>query len=220
MLKKLQKNKNIILLTVLFCSIFGLLLGVRPVFAEANPVMTGIATVIGWIAFLISYVIGYVATVVIDVLIWVAQFNNIIGVAAVNQGWVIVRDLCNMFFILILLVIAFATILRQENYSAKKLLPKLLIMAVLINFSKTICGLIIDFSQVIMLTFVNGFASTGAGHFVQMFQMNKYFSMSEVSDQAFEGGSGLAVAAGIIMGVIAMIVTVITLLVMLAVLVM
>ena len=216
MLKKLQKNKNIILLTVLFCSIFGLLLGVRPVFAEANPVMTGIATVIGWIAFLISYVIGYVATVVIDVLIWVAQFNNIIGVAAVNQGWVIVRDLCNMFFILILLVIAFATILRQENYSAKKLLPKLLIMAVLINFSKTICGLIIDFSQVIMLTFVNGFAGS-AGNFIDLFGMRHYTSL----DSADKAGIGaIDTTAGIIAALVFAIIALIVLIVLLAVLVM
>lgn len=222
MLKKLQKNKNFILLIILLCSIFGLFLGIKPVLAaeEANPVMIGIVTVVGWIAFLISYVIGYIATIVIDVLIWVAQFNNIIGVDAVTKGWVIVRDLCNMFFILILLVVAFATILRIETYQWKKILPKLLIMAVLINFSKTICGLIIDFSQVIMLTFVNGFAETGTSRFVAMFQMQKYGSLSGVSDQALSGGSAMAVAAGIIMGLFAMIVSVIVISVMLAVLVM
>ncbi|MDP2708502.1 MAG: hypothetical protein Q8O93_00400 [bacterium] len=220
MFKKIQKNKNIILLIVLFCGVFGLFFGIRPVLAAANPVMVGIVTVIGWIAFLLSYVIGYIATVAIDVLIWVAQFNNIIGVDAVVKGWVIVRDLSNMFFILILLVIAFATILRLPNYEWKKLLPKLLIMAVLINFSKTICGLIIDFSQVIMLTFVNGFAETGTGHFVAMFKMETYGSLTGVKDLANEQGSGMAVAAGIIMGVFAMLVSVIVILVMLGVLVM
>ncbi len=223
MIKKLQKNKNIILSAILLCSIFGLFFGVQPVLAEdtkANPVMVGIVTVIGWIAFLLSYVIGYIATVAIDVLIWVARFNKIINVEAVTQGWIIVRDLCNMFFILILLVVAFATILRIESYQWKKILPKLLIMAVLINFSKTICGLIIDFSQVIMLTFVNGFAETGTARFVDMFQMQKYGSLTGVKDASFSGGSAMAVAAGIIMGVFAMMVSVIVILVILAVLVM
>ena len=150
----LTKNKITILLVVLFCGIFGLLAGIDPVFAQEKPstVMIGIVTVLGWIAFFLSYVVGYITTVIIDVLIWVVQFNNIINVEAVKVGWVIVRDLANMFFVLVLLVIAFATILRIESYNAKKLLPKLLIMAVVINFSKTIFGIIIDFSQVIMLT--------------------------------------------------------------------
>ena len=217
----LTKNKITILLVVLFCGIFGLLAGIDPVFAQEKPstVMIGIVTVLGWIAFFLSYVVGYIATVIIDVLIWVVQFNNIINVEAVKVGWVIVRDLANMFFVLVLLVIAFATILRIESYNAKKLLPKLLIMAVVINFSKTIFGIIIDFSQVIMLTFVNGFAETGTGHFVAMFQMDKYFSMVNVSKMAHESGSGLAVAAGILMGLMAMTISAIVILVLLATLI-
>lgn len=213
-------QKNVVFLIFFICLIYGLFFNTTDVLAaDPNPIMIGIVTVLGWIAFFLSYVVGFVATILIDVLIWVAQFNNIIGVDAVRQGWVIVRDLCNMFFILILLVIAFATILRIESYSAKRLLPKLLIMAVLINFSKTIFGLIIDFSQVIMLTFVNGFAANGPGHFVSMFQMQKYFSMSEVSEQAFKSGSALPVAAGILMGLFAMIISAIVILVLLVVLV-
>ena len=37
--------------------------------------------------------------------------------------------------LLILLVIAISTILRYESYNIKKLLPKLLLMAILVNFS-------------------------------------------------------------------------------------
>jgi hypothetical protein len=54
-----------------------------------------------------------------------------------------------MFFVLILLVIAFATILRIETYGMKALLPKLIIAALLINFSLVLAGTIIDFSQVV-----------------------------------------------------------------------
>ena len=62
-----------------------------------------------------------------------------------------------MFFVVVLLIIALATILNQEKYSYKTWLPKLILMAVLINFSKMICGLIIDVAQVVMMTFVNAF---------------------------------------------------------------
>ncbi len=185
-----------------------------------NSIMTGIVTILGWIVAAIGYAVGYILTVLISILLGVAQYNNIIDVKAVVIGWVAVRDLCNMFFVLILLVIAFATILRIENYQAKRLLPKLLIMAVLINFSKTIFGLIIDFSQVIMLTFVNGFSELGGSNFVTLFQIDKYWSLKNVPDEAFKQGSALAVLAGMLAGFIALLITTVVIIVMLGVLVM
>jgi len=175
-----------------------------------------IANILGWILWPIFIFIGKFSVWVTGFLVEVAKYNDFISAAPVAAGWVIVRDLCNMFFILILLVIAFATILRQENYSAKKLLPKLLIMAVLINFSKTICGLIIDFSQVIMLTFVNGFAGS-AGNFIDLFGMRHYTSL----DSADKAGIGaIDTTAGIIAALVFAIIALIVLIVLLAVLVM
>jgi len=110
---------------------------------------------LAWIVYYISVFLGIISTFLIGLLIWVAKWNHFIDVEAVNQGWTIVRDFCNMFFVLILLVIAFSTILRREQYSAKQLLPKLVLAAILINFSKLIAGVFIDFSQVLMMTFLN-----------------------------------------------------------------
>ena len=73
----------------------------------------------------------------------------------VKMGWTITRDIVNMFFILGLVVIAFATILRIETYGIKTLLPKLIIIALLINFSYLVCGLIIDATQIAATYFVN-----------------------------------------------------------------
>ena len=95
------------------------------------------------------------------------------------NGWAIVRDICNMFFILILLVIAFATILRVEGYDVKRMLPKLIIMAVLINFSKTICGLIIDAAQLIMNTFISVFGTVGQQDMVQMMGLDQLIKFGQ-----------------------------------------
>jgi hypothetical protein len=70
-------------------------------------------------------------------------------------GWKIVRDFSNMFFILIMVVIAFATILRLERYGIKELLPKVIIIALLINFSLVICYIIIDFSDITAHYFID-----------------------------------------------------------------
>jgi len=67
----------------------------------------------------------------------------------VQDGWKITRDIANMFFALILVIIAFATILGIESYGVKAVLPKLIIAALLINFSLVIAGVMIDFTQVL-----------------------------------------------------------------------
>ncbi len=50
-------------------------------------------------------------------------------------GWTIIRDIANLFFIFILLWIALSTIFDIDKYSIKNLLPRLIIAALLINFS-------------------------------------------------------------------------------------
>lgn len=123
--------------------------------------------------------LGSLVAVGVGFLLKVAQYNDFLGSSAVSNGWVITRDIANMFFIIVLLVIAFGTILGREEYSYKKTLPKLLIMAVAINFSRTIIGLMIDAAQVVMMTFVNGFASAGAGNFINAFGLNNLLTWQQ-----------------------------------------
>lgn len=106
-----------------------------------------------------AYGIGWIASVLMKVLVFFATWKHYVSkdLVAVTKGWEISRDICNMFFILILLIVSFATIIGVESYSYKKWLSKIILFAIFINFSKTITGLLIDFSQVVMLTFVSGF---------------------------------------------------------------
>ncbi|MFA6393895.1 MAG: hypothetical protein WCW25_03430 [Patescibacteria group bacterium] len=180
----------------------------------SNAVGGVVATLIAIIALLVSSALGLLSTLLIQVLINIASYSSFTGAQAVITGWVIIRDICNMFFILILLIIAFATILRVESYNIKKTLPKLLIMAVLINFSKTIFGLITDSAQIVMMTFVNAF-SQGAGFFVNMLNIVDIYKGVALSGTGWENWK---VAATLILAVIASIVTVIILGVMIAVL--
>lgn len=136
------------------------------------------AEFIGWVVQQYISVVGGLLLALINILIRVAQYNDFINSEAVKNGWVIVRDLANMFFVLILLVIAFATIFGVQEYSYKKLLPKLLIIAVLINFSRVIAGLAIDFGQVVMLTFVNGFKEAAGGNFVSALGIAEIMAIS------------------------------------------
>ncbi|OGG41267.1 hypothetical protein A3A21_03885 [Candidatus Jorgensenbacteria bacterium RIFCSPLOWO2_01_FULL_45_25b] len=63
-------------------------------------------------------------------------------------GWGITRDLANLGFVLVMIVIAIGTILRSgSKYGAQALLPKLIAAAILVNFSLTISGVVLDFSH-------------------------------------------------------------------------
>lgn len=77
------------------------------------------------------------------------EYNPIIKV-----GLDITLPFANMFFILILVVIATATILRIESYGLKKTLVPLIIIALLINFLPLFCGLVVDFANLIMRFFL------------------------------------------------------------------
>jgi hypothetical protein len=72
----------------------------------------------------------------------------------VDVGWPLVRDLVNMFFIVALVIIGLATALRIKEYQAQKALPRLIIIAILINFTPVICGLIMDAQNIFMNFFL------------------------------------------------------------------
>lgn len=70
----------------------------------------------------------------------------------IATGWTIMRDLINLFFIFILLYIAISTILQYGSFG-KDVIVKLIIAAVLINFSLMITKVIIDSSHVLAWNF-------------------------------------------------------------------
>lgn len=208
------KNKKIfgLLSLVFFLGVF---------FLFPNLVHAGlgetVATVLGWVLYPIIWVLGQILIMLIYILIGIAQYNDFINSNAVTFGWQLVRDLCNMFFILILLIIAFATILRVEQYNLKTWLPKLLLMAVLINFSKLICGIFIDVTQVIMLTFVNAFKDMAGGNLTEMLGVTKILNF----DQGSAGDvTGWTILGSIILALIFSIVSVVVVLTMLIMLAM
>ncbi len=153
--------------------------------------------------------------VVINILISVAQYNDFINAEAVAKGWVIVRDLCNMFFIIVLLVIAFGTLLKLEQYRYNRLLGKLIIYAFLINFSKFIAGFWIDIGQVIMLTFVNGFKNAAAGNLASGLGLAEMVTLAKEAPDVKSTGLMIAVLLGIALLIIAVIVVIIMLAILL-----
>lgn len=128
--------------------------------------------------------LGKFLVVLIDLILQVVQFNNFVQASAVQQGWVVVRDMCNLLLIMVLLAIAWGTVLRIDNYHYRRLLPKFILMAVLINFSKSISGFFIDISQIIMKTFVDAFKDVAASNLTSGVGLEKILQFSQtIGDQ-------------------------------------
>lgn len=85
--------------------------------------------------------------------------NTLFAMPAIYLLWQMVRDFFNLFFILTLLFIAFATIFQIDSFNYKRSLGKLLLMALLVNFSFPIARFVIDIANVPMYFFMESIFS-------------------------------------------------------------
>ncbi|EDK72780.1 hypothetical protein TM7_0055 [candidate division TM7 genomosp. GTL1] len=76
--------------------------------------------------------------------------------------WTLVRDIANITLVILFLIIIFsqATSRGISNYGIKRILPRLIIMAVLINISYYVCAFAIDIANLIGAG-VKGFIQVG-----------------------------------------------------------
>jgi len=128
----------------------------------------------------IPYVIGKLILVILVVLLYIAQWfidilldpliyvgdatrPGVLTSNSVNLGWTVVRDVCNMFFMFFLLIVAFGTMLRSKSINIKAILPKIIISLFLINFSKVFAFLIIDISQFFLVEISGTWMPGGMG---------------------------------------------------------
>jgi len=86
----------------------------------------------------------------------------------ISDGWTMVRDLFNLIFIFVLLYAAISVILQYGNVNIKKLLPGLIVAALLVNFSLMISKVVIDASHIFAWEFYNKIDSTNKGQFPEL----------------------------------------------------
>ncbi|MCR4280433.1 MAG: hypothetical protein NUV82_03355 [Candidatus Komeilibacteria bacterium] len=186
-----------------------LVVAITPLFAQAGfDLMEDVVNPV--LKFILDF-LGVVLVWLIGILLWAAKFNDFINMPGVVEGWKLVRDLCNMFFILILLIISVGTVLQIQSYSYKNFLKKVILMAILINFSRTIAGFLIDFSQIVMLTFISAIEVSLATGFLNVFGISRLEKQGtsigasgEITDNSLEKGAGLLL--GIVVAVVFMMV--------------
>lgn len=79
--------------------------------------------------------------------------------SGIYLAWVIMRNISNVAFIVAFLVIIYSqlTSVGISNYGVKKMLPRLVIAAVLVNLSFTICAILLDLSNIAGYAFQDAF---------------------------------------------------------------
>ena len=104
-------------------------------------VFEAIKSAISWILYKIFQVLVWVGAAAIGLFSFALNADLISGPKGLlNQPviyelWKFIRDFCNIFFILMLLIGAFSMVFQLSSYNAKKTLLSIILMALFVNFS-------------------------------------------------------------------------------------
>lgn len=81
-------------------------------------------------------------------------FSDDSSTGGAKQAWSFFRDIANVIFVLLFLWVIFSQVssIGISNYGIKKVLPKLIVGAVLVNLSFYICQLAVDLSNILGFT--------------------------------------------------------------------
>ena len=159
------------------------------------PVSVTIAGGMDWVLGVISSFMQVQPTTVGD-------SNNIMFIA-----WNLMRSIANVAFIIVFMVIIYSQLTNVgiSNYGIKKLLPRLVIAAVLVNISYYICALAIDLSNVVGYSMQGFFESIRTNVFAITNDTWKagMWSLQSITEfvlsggsAAIAGGAGLLIATG------------------------
>lgn len=115
------------------------------------------------------------------------------------QAWSFFRNIGNILFVLAMLFVIFSQItgFGIDNYGIKKILPKLIVTAIIVNFSYIICGALVDLSNIAGDGIKNIFESVATnlnGHATPSFADNVAGSVIDIVAVI---GTGAAVAGAV-----------------------
>jgi hypothetical protein len=116
-------------------------------------------------------------------------------------AWNIMRTVANVAFIIVFLIIIYSqlTNIGITNYSIKKLLPRLIVAAILVNLSYYICAAAIDVSNILGYSIQELFSSIRQGlfHINNTTNNSSIYSWQSVTGAVLSGSTaGLAVGVG------------------------
>jgi len=121
----------------------------------------------------LGYDISYFFVIIFGALIAVQVYfsqvllqvsTNVMASPVVQVGFKVSLQLVNLGFVLVIIVIAVATILRLQSYGMKQNLLRLIAAAILVNFSLVIAGVFIGFAGNLTAYLLNSLPGPGSSN--------------------------------------------------------
>ena len=196
-----QKNKKLfsrilpVMLTVVLVAGFLFFVSPSPAhawFGAASAItdltisaVTSLVKIVGAIILtMLGVFIGVAALLIIVPLAMGVLLTHPDATGFLVQGWTIFRDLANLGFVLGIIVIAIGTIVRYKSYTVQSLLPKLVVAALLVNFSLVLAVPFIQLSDSFSFYYLGQITGVGSGDTVSMFNAakNQFISITQPID--------------------------------------
>ena len=110
----------------------------------------------------INQALSYIAGLEVVVLTYLAYPTTFKYATApfVHSGWLISLQIANALLVLALIYLAIRFILGTEKFGDFKSILNVIIVALILNFSLTICAVIIELSNIVTLVFLNSAVGT------------------------------------------------------------
>lgn len=152
---------------------------------------------IGWI---VCPVLIFIGNIVDQVYIVVAGLLTVPPILASSSGtplfnaWNMGRNFANVAFVIAFLIIVYSQItgMGLNNYGIKKLLPKIIVAAILVNVSYWICAIAVDISNIVGASIKGLFDGIISG----LQKEDAYVVNAEPSAGAWVGATMVILAAG------------------------
>ncbi len=105
-------------------------------------------------------VVLYMASIILNTAVSISLDSAVYGLQFVSDGWTMIRDLANMAFIFILVYIALKVMFEAHTAGTMEKLIKVILVALVINFSFFATRVVIDAGNLLSIQFYNVIVST------------------------------------------------------------
>lgn len=105
-------------------------------------------------------VVLYMASIILNTVVSISLDSAVYGLQFVSDGWTMIRDLANMAFIFILVYIALKVMFEAHTAGTMERLIKVILVALVINFSFFATRVVIDAGNLLSIQFYNVIVST------------------------------------------------------------
>ena len=124
---------------------------------------------------------------------------------ATYNAWSVMRNIANVAFVIAFLIIIISQLsnVGVTNYGVKKLLPRLVIAAILVNVSYFVCQIAVDLSNILgyglkaLFDNIGGFTQSPSADLTSTGETGNGFGVAAVTTIVLAGGIGLAFAISV-----------------------